>query len=239
MPTPHINANKGDFAKVVLMPGDPKRAQWIVDNFLTDVKLVNDVRGVLGFTGLTKNGKRISVMASGMGQPSIGIYSHELFAEYDVETIIRVGTCGSYQPDIDFFDILLCEAASTDSNWLSQFALNGTYSATADFELVKDAYDVLKEKGYPFHVGNIFSADIFYDYDKDVWKKWAKLGVMGVEMESFALYINAKVLGKRALTMVTVTDHFIKKGNNVTADMRQKGLYKMIDAAILVAEKYA
>jgi purine-nucleoside phosphorylase len=145
MGTPHINANDGDFANVVLMPGDPLRAKWMADTFLTDYKEVTNVRGILGFTGHTKNGKRISIMASGMGQPSIGIYSYELFTHYGVEAIIRVGTCGSYQPHINLFDVLICTTASTDSNWVAQYHLNGTYSASADLELMLAAYDVVKK----------------------------------------------------------------------------------------------
>lgn len=238
MPTPHNEAKKGEIAKVVLMPGDPNRAKWIADNFLHDVKLVNQVRGALCFTGLTKNNKRISVMASGMGQPSIGIYSHELYTEYDVETIIRVGTCGSYQPNIDFFDVLLCAGSSTDSNWMSQFKLNGTYSAVADFDVLLAARDVLLEKKYPFHIGNIFSADVFYDHDREIWKKWAALDIMGVEMESYALYVKAHELHKRALTILTVTDSFVKEGR-LTAEQRKTGLFNMIDVAVLTAEKFA
>ena len=182
MGTPHINANPGDFANVVLMPGDPKRAQWIAENFLHDYKEVTNVRGILGFTGYTKNGKRVSVMASGMGQPSIGIYSHELYSSYGVDIIIRVGTCGSYKEDIDLFDVLICTTASTDSNWAGQYGLNGVFSAGADFEVAMAAYEEAKKAGIPYHGGNILSADVFYDDDPDQWKKWAKLGVMGVEI---------------------------------------------------------
>lgn len=235
----HINASQGDFAKVVLMPGDPLRAKWIAETFLRDVKLVTSLRGILGYTGLTKKGKRISVMASGMGIPSIGIYSYELYTSYGVESIIRIGTCGSYQREIDLFDVLVCSTASTDSNWNSQFDLHGgTLSAGADFELTKKAYDVLKVRKLPLHVGDILSADVFYDYDKNNWKKWADLGVMGVEMESFGLYVTAKRLRKRALCLLTVTDHFIKEGK-ATAEQRQTGLSKMIEVAIEVAEDFA
>jgi purine-nucleoside phosphorylase len=238
MPTPHNEAKKGEIAKVVLMPGDPNRAQWIADNFLHDVKLVNKVRGNLCFTGLTNNGKRISVMASGMGHPSIGIYSHELFTEYDVDVIIRVGTCGSYQPNINLKDVLVCSGACTDSNWMSQYGINGTYSAIASYEVLEQAVLVLKEMNFPYHVGNIFAADVFYDVDKDIWKKWARLGVMGVEMESYALYVNAAYLGKKALTLLTVTDNFVKEGR-LSAEERQTGLRNMISAAIETAEKFA
>ena len=239
MGTPHINANPGDFANVVLMPGDPLRAKWIAENFLHDYKEVTNVRGILGFTGYTKNGKRISVMASGMGQPSIGIYSHELYTHYGVEYIIRVGTCGSYREDIDLFDVLICTTASTDSRWGEQYHINGTFSAGCDFELAIAAYDAAKKQGIPYHGGNILSADVFYDDDPDTWKNWAKLGVMGVEMESYALYCNAARLGKKALCLLTVTDHFIKKDKKATAEERQLGLGKMIGVAIEAAEKFA
>ena len=239
MPTPHINANYGDFANIVLMPGDPVRAKWIADNFLVDAKEVTNIRGVLGFTGYTKNGKRISVMASGMGQPSIGIYSYELFSSYGVDAIIRVGTCGSYQPEIDLFDVLICTSASTDSNWAGQYNLNGTYSAASDFELAVAAHEEAKRLGYPYHGGNILSADVFYDPDPEMWKGWAELGVMGVEMESYALYCNAARLHKKALCLLTVTDHFIKKDKKATAEERQLGLGKMIGVAIETAEKFA
>ena len=238
MPTPHNEALKGDIAKVVLMPGDPNRAKWIVDNFLHDVKLVNQVRGMVCYTGLTKNNKRISVMSSGMGHPSIGIYSHELYTEYDVEVIIRVGTCGSYQPNINLKDVLVCQGACTDSNWMSQYGLNGTFSAIASYDVLEEAVSVLKKHNYPYHVGNIFAADVFYDVDKDLWKRWARLGVMGVEMESYALYANAAYLGKKALTLLTVTDNFVKEGR-LTAQERQTGLFNMIDIAVETAEKFA
>lgn len=238
MSTPHNEAKKGEIAKVVLMPGDPNRASWIVENFLHDVKCVNTVRGNYCYTGFTKNGKRISVMSSGMGHPSIGIYSHELYSEYDVDLIIRVGTCGAYQREIDLRDVLLCAGSSTDSNYAAQFNLNGSYSAIADLDVLMSARDVLEAKKFPYHMGNILSADVFYDFDKEVWKKWARLGVMGVEMESYALYINAAYLKKRALTILTVTDHFVKDGR-LSAEERQIGLRNMIEVAIETAEKYA
>lgn len=240
MPTPHINAQENDFAKVVLMPGDPVRAKWIAETFLDDIQLVNEVRGILGYTGYTKvNHKRISVMASGMGQPSIGIYSNELYTSYGVETIIRVGTAGSYQPDIKLFDILIAATASTDSNWQYQYRLNGTFSAGADFDVLREAYEVCKNRNLPFHVGNIFSADVFYDSDPNLWKRWAELNVLGVEMESYALYCNAQRLRKRALCMLTVTDSFTDRSKRATAEERAFGLEQMILAAIEVAEKFA
>ena len=239
MGTPHINAEKGDFAKVVLMPGDPIRAKWIADTYLHDVKQVTDVRGILGFTGYTKNNKKISVMASGMGMPSIGIYSTELYTGYDVEIIIRVGTCGSYQPEIELKDVLICSGACTDSNWMSQHKLNGTYSAVADFDLMLTAYQEAKKANIPYHGGNILSADVFYDYDKEVWTRWADLGVMGVEMESYSLYVNAARFRKKALCLLTVTDNFTKREQQATAEERAHGLTRMIEVAIETAEKYA
>ena len=238
MPTPHNEAKKGEIAKVVLMPGDPNRAKWIVETFLHDYRLVNQVRGMFCFTGYTKNNKRISVMAHGMGNPSIGIYSYELFTEYDVDVIIRVGTCGSYQEYVNFFDVLIGESTCTDSNYGAQLGHPISYCPKASPELVETAKEVLTKKGYPFHVGQVFAADVFYDFNKDVWKEYAKRGVLAVEMESYALYINAEYLGKKALTMLTVTDHFLKEGR-LTPEQRQTGLRNMIDSAIDVAEHYA
>lgn len=237
MPTPHINAKEGDFAKVVLMPGDPVRAKWIADTFLVNPVQVTDVRGILGFTGYTKNGKRISVMASGMGMPSIGIYSYELFTGYGVETIIRVGTAGSYQPGIEVKDILICTTASTDSNWIGQFHINGMYSAGADLELMVTAREKAIEQGLRYHAGNILSADVFYDFDPDMWKTWAKLGVLGVEMESFSLYVNAARLGKKALCLLTITDSFINR-TKMSSEERATGLRQMVELAIATAEPY-
>ncbi len=239
MGTPHINAKEGDFAKVVLMPGDPVRAKWIADTYLHDVKQVTDVRGVLGFTGLTKNNVRISVMASGMGMPSIGIYSHELYTGYGVEAIIRVGTCGTYQPHIKLKDVLICTGACTDSNWMGQYKLNGTFSAIASFDLAIAAYEEAKKANIPYHGGNILAADIFYDSDPEIWKRWASLGVMGVEMESYALYVNAAKLHKKALCLLTVTDSFLDRNYKLTSEERAFGLGRMIELGIAVAERFA
>ncbi|MCR4911181.1 MAG: purine-nucleoside phosphorylase [Bacilli bacterium] len=237
MATPHINAKDGDFAKVVLMPGDPVRAKWIADTYLHDYKQVTDVRGILGFTGFTKNGKRLTVMASGMGMPSIGIYSYELFTGYGVEAIIRVGTCGAYQPKVKLKDVIICAAASTDSNWVAQFHLAGTYSATADFDLLMAACDEAKKNNIPYHGGNILSADVFYDPDPDSWKKWASLGVLGVEMEAFSLYTNAARLNKKALCLLTVTDSFILP-DKLTSEERAFGLSRMVELGIATAERF-
>lgn len=238
IPTPHNEARKEEIGKVVLMPGDPNRARWIADNFLHDVKLVNKVRGMLAFTGLTENNKRITVMASGMGNPSMGVYSYELFKEYDVDLIIRVGTCGSYQPNIDFYDVVVGSSALTDSNYGRQLGKDCTYIPQADAEIVKEAEEILKRRKTSHFVGPVFAADVFYDFDKDMWKKYSNMGVLAVEMESFALYVNAEYLGKKALTMLTVTDSFFKEGR-LTTEQRQTGLRLMISAAIELAEKHA
>lgn len=238
MGTPHINAQAGDFAKVVLMPGDPVRAKWIADTFLHDYKQVTDVRGILGFTGYTKNGKRLSVMASGMGQPSIGIYSYELFSGYGVEAIIRVGTAGSYQSDVKLFEIVGAMNASTDSSWASQYRVNGIYSAAADFELAVAASEEAKKAGIPFHAGNVLSADVFYDDDPNQWKNWARLGVLCVEMESYALYCNAARLHKKALCLLTITDSFVDTVRKATPEERAYGLTQMIEVAISTAERF-
>lgn len=238
----HINAKKGDFAKIVLMPGDPLRAAWIAQTFLTNVKEVCDVRGMLGFTGYTKGGKRISVMASGMGQPSIGIYSYELYSEYGVEAIIRVGTCGAFQKNISTKDIIIAQTASTDFDWMSDFHVTGFYSAGADFEMLCHAAEEAKKAKTKAFIGNIYSEGKFYHYsrndDEPWWKPWEKIGTLGCEMESYALYCNAAILRKKALSIFTVSDHFQKKGV-LTSKERQTGLIEMIKIAIKVAEYYA
>ena len=238
MGTPHINAEKNDISKVVLIAGDPLRTKWIADTYLHDVKQVNSVRGALGFTGLTKNNIKISVMSSGMGQPSIGIYSYELFTYYDVDVIIRIGTCGVYQENINLFDVIVVQAASTDSAWANQYKLNGTYSACADFDLACSAVEIYKNNNIPVHAGNVLSSDVFYDDNKEEWKSWAKMGVLGVEMESYALYCNAARLGKKALCLLTATDHFVRKSESATAEQRSYGLKQMVEGSIELAEKY-
>ena len=235
MPTPHISANKGDFAKIVLMAGDPLRAKWIAETFLVDAKIVTQVRGMYGYTGYTKNGTRVSVMGSGMGMPSIGIYSYELFTEYEVEAIIRIGTCGSYQKDVHVGDVVVAQGACTDSNWMHEYELGGTYSALASFDLLLAAYEGAKKLGKNIHVGNVLSADIFYNKKPDIWKRWEELGVLAVEMESYALYANAAYLGKRALGIFTVSDSFHNEPM-LTPEQRQLGLSNMVEVALSVVE---
>ena len=234
MATPHILANEGDFAKTVLMPGDPLRSQFIAENFLTDAKLVNNIRGVQGYTGYYK-GKRVSVMASGMGQPSIGIYSYELYNSFGVENIIRVGSCGSFDPDLNILDIILAMGACTNGTYASQYRLPGTFAPIADFGLLRAAADACAAKGVNYKVGNIFSSDVFYNQPgRDM--EWSKMGVLGVEMESAALYCNAAAAGKKALCLCTVSDHFVNEGEIMTVEERQYSLNQMIEVALEIAE---
>ena len=233
IPTPHITAKKEDFAKTVLMPGDPLRAKFIAENFLENAVLVNNVRGVNGYTGYYK-GKRVSVMASGMGQPSIGIYSYELFNFYDVENIIRIGSCGSFHKDLHVRDIIIAMGACTNGNYALQYNLPGTYAPIADFGLVKKAVELCDKAGVKYMVGNIFSSDIFYD-ESNSGMEWAKMGVLGVEMESAALYCNAARAGKKALCICTVSDSFLYPEENTTAEERQNSFTKMMEIALELA----
>ncbi|MBE6599058.1 MAG: purine-nucleoside phosphorylase [Ruminococcaceae bacterium] len=235
MATPHIKAEKGDFAKTVIMPGDPLRAQHISENFLTDAVLVNNVRGISGFTG-TYKGKTVSVMASGMGMPSMGIYSYELFNFFDVENIIRVGSAGSMRADIKLRELIIALSASTDSNYMTQYGLPGFYAPTAAFSLVSKAVETAGEQGFVCHVGNVLTSDSFYHDDPESNKKWRKMGVMCVEMETAALYMNAARAGKNALSILTVSDSLIT-GEATDSDERQVGFNKMIALALDVAVK--
>ncbi len=234
VPTPHISAKKEDFAKTVLMPGDPKRSRFIAENYLENAILVNDIRGVQGYTGYYK-GKRVSVMASGMGQPAIGIYSYELFNFYDVSSIIRVGSCGSFQPDLHIHDIVLAMGACTDSNYAAQYKMNGSFAPIADFSLLQKAAAECERIGARYKVGNMYSSDVFYN-DTATGIEWSKLGVLGVEMESAALYCNAARAGKKALCICTVSDSFITPEQNISAEDRQTSFTKMIEVALATAE---
>lgn len=240
-PTPHINAKPEDFGKTVLLPGDPLRAKFIAENFLENPVLVNNVRGVQGYTG-TYNGVKVSVMASGMGMPSMGIYSYELFNFFEVENIIRVGSAGAYQPEIKVRDVVIGQAACTDSNYANQFHLPGTFAPIGSYELIKHATESADEMGLKVHVGNILSSDVFYGDDGDVpdglkaVKSWGKMGVMAVEMEAAALYMNAARAGKRALAICTISDHLIT-GEETTSEERQNSFVDMIKLALNVAVK--
>ncbi|MCH5164029.1 MAG: purine-nucleoside phosphorylase [Clostridiales bacterium] len=233
VPTPHISARIGDFAQTVIMPGDPQRAEFIAKTYLKDAVLVNNVRGINGYTGYY-NGKRVSVMASGMGQPSIGIYSYELFNFYNVENIIRVGTCGSIDKDLHARDIIIAMGACTNGNYASQYRLPGTFSPIADFELTKKAVDECIKRGLKYKVGNILSSDTFYD-DSASALEWAKMNVLGVEMESAALYCNAARAGKKALCICTVSDSFIYPEENTSAEERRSAFTKMMEVALEIA----
>ena len=234
-PTPHINAPQGAFGKTVLMPGDPKRARYIAEKFLQDVKLFNDVRGVQGYTGYYK-GVKVSVMASGMGMPSIGIYSYELFNAYDIENIIRVGSIGAIKEDIKLKDILVGTSASTNSNYGKNFHLDGTISGAASHKLIKTVDKIVERMGFQDKVkfGQILSSDTFYTDEPENDLKWAKMGVMGVEMEGYSLYLNAARAGKNALVLATVSDHLVKK-QYLSPEDRQYSFDEMIIVALETA----
>ena len=234
MATPHTSAKFGDFAKTVLMPGDPKRAKFIADNFLQDKVLVNDVRGVQGYTGYY-NGVKVSVMASGMGMPSMAIYSYELFKFYGVENIIRVGSAGALSKDLNIYDIVLAQGASTDSNMVKSFLGSGKFAPTCDFTLLSHAAKSCEELKLNYKVGGVFSSDVFYS-ENTISKEFAKMGVLAVEMEAAALYLNASSLGKRALAILTISDSLVT-GEETTAEERQNAFTDMMKVALEVAVK--
>ena len=233
IPTPHIAAKEGDFAKTVLMPGDPLRAKFIAETFLTDAVLVNNVLGVNGYTGYY-NGKRVSVMASGMGIPSMGIYSYELFNFYDIDNIIRIGTAGSIHPDLKIRNVVLAMGACTDSNYGAQYELPGTFAPIASFELLRKAVKVIEEMGnIGYKVGNVVSSDVFYS-DRQTTAAWQKMGALAIEMESAALYMNAARAGKNALTICTISDSLVT-GEVTTAEERQTSFDDMMKIALEIA----
>ena len=233
IPTPHNSANIDDFAKTVLMPGDPLRAKFIAENFLEDPVLVNGVRGINGYTGMY-NGKIVSVMASGMGMPSIGIYSYELFNFYNVENIIRIGSAGAISDEVNLRDIVIGQGACTNSNYASQFNLPGTYAPIASYKLLKQAVDFAQDAGVNYKVGNLFSSDTFYD-DAASLSDWRKMGVLAVEMKSAALYMNAARAGKNALCICTISDCPFT-GESCTAEERQNTFTDMMEIALKIAE---
>lgn len=232
-PTPHNCATPDDFAKTVLMPGDPLRAKFVAENYLENARLVNNVRGIGGYTGEYK-GKKVSVMASGMGMPSIGIYSYELFAFYGVENIMRIGSAGAISEKIRVRDIVFGMGACTNSNFASQYGLPGTYSAIASYGILSTAVSVAQEKGARYHVGNLLSSDTFYNDDTTATEKWAKMGVMAIEMEAAALYMNAARLGKNALALCTISDHILT-GEATTSEERQNTFTSMMEIALETA----
>ena len=231
-PTPHINAKPGDFAKTVLMPGDPLRSKFIAENYLESAVLVNNVRGIQGYTGTYKR-KRVSVMASGMGMPTIGIYSYELFNFYGVENIIRVGSAGAISPAAALRSIVIGMGASYNSSYGKQFNLPGTYAPTASYALLKKAADAAERLHIPVLVGNLLSNDVFYD-DGARTMEWQKMGVLAVEMESAALYMNAARAGKNALCICTISDSLVT-GEECTAEERQSTFTRMMELALEIA----
>ena len=233
MSTPHNEAVKGSIAKTVLMPGDPRRSEFIAETFLENRKLVNDVRGVHGYTGTWK-GVPVTVMASGMGIPSIGIYSWELYSEYDVENIIRVGSAGALQDNLKLMDVILAQGACTTSSYIDNFKIKGTFAPIADFELLLAAKNAAKELGIDVHVGNLLSSDNFYSAFEggiEENRKWQQMGVLGVEMEAAGLYANAAYFGRRALCICTVSDHIFRPETLAPED-RQLGFTQMIRIAL-------
>ncbi|MBE5999126.1 MAG: purine-nucleoside phosphorylase [Sarcina sp.] len=232
MATPHNAAKIGEIAKTVLLPGDPLRAKVIADTFLEDPVQFNTVRNMFGFTG-TYKGKAVSVMGTGMGIPSIGIYSHELIHVYGVQNLIRIGSCGAITDRVKIGDIVMAQGACTDSNYAYQYGLHGTFSAIADFGLLSAAVDAAKAHGFPYAVGNVNSTDIFYN-ELPTWKDWAKMGCLASEMETYALYCNAARAGVRALGIFTVSDSLVT-GEETTAQERQNNFTNMMEVALDVA----
>lgn len=232
--TPHIQPNGAKIAKTVLMPGDPLRAKYIADNYLEDVVQFNEVRNMFGYTG-TYKGKEVSVMGSGMGIPSIGIYSYELYNTFDVDTIIRIGSCGALQEDVNLYDIIIAQGASTNSNYVDQYNIPGHFAPLADFDLMVEAKNVADKVGATTHVGNILSSDTFYNADSTFNQQWQRMGILGIEMESAGLYLNATYAGKKALGIFTVSDHLLRD-EATTAEERQNSFTQMMEVALEIAE---
>ena len=230
IPTPHITAKYGEIAKKVLMPGDPLRAKFIAEKYLQDIVCFNTVRNMFGYTG-TYKGEKVSIMGSGMGMPWIGIYSYELYKFYDVDSIIRIGSAGSLRDDVHVMDIVIGMGACTNSNYVSQYKLNGTFAPIANYELLNKAVEVAKLQGKKTVVGNILSSDTFYSNDTTANDSWKKMGVIAVEMEAAALYMNAALLNKKALCILTISDH-IYLDENLSAEQRQLGFSNMIEIAL-------
>lgn len=232
MGTAHNSANMGDIAETVLLPGDPLRAKFIAETYLEDVVQFNSVRNMFGYTG-TYKGKRISVMGTGMGCPSIGIYTYELIHMFGVKNLIRIGSCGAMHESVKLGDIVMAAGSCTDTNYAHQYNLPGTYTAIATFDLLRKAVDAAEKFEFPYVVGNVLTSDVFYD-ENAAWKQWAKMGVLAAEMESYALYCNAAKAGVNALAIFTVSDSIVSK-EEMSAEERQTGFRNMMEVALEVA----
>lgn len=228
--TPHINAKPEDFAKTVLLPGDPLRSKRIAESYLDDAVLINNVRGVQGYTGKYK-GVPVTVMASGMGMPSMGIYSYELYNEFGVENIIRIGSAGGIADDVKLRDIVIAMGCSTNSKFADQYNLPGCMAPIADFSLIETVISVCRDKGSRFHAGNVLTSDVFYNDDVEFNAKWKKMGILAVEMEAAALYYTAARFGKKALAICTVSDH-VMRGESLPAIERQESFSEMMEIAL-------
>lgn len=233
IPTPHNGAKKGEIAKTVLMPGDPLRAKFIAETYLENPVCFNTVRNMFGYTG-TYHGKEISVMGGGMGMPSIGIYSYELFHFYDVDNIIRIGSAGGLQENVHVMDVVIAMGACTDSNYAAQYCLPGTFAPIADFDLLYKAVETAKKQNTNVVVGNVLSSDAFYNENKTAKDSWKSMNVLAIEMEAAALYMNAAKAKKKALCMLTISDH-IYTGESLSAEERQVGFGKMMEIALELA----
>ena len=228
-PTPHIGAKYGEIAETVIMAGDPLRARFMAEKYLDNPVCINEVRGMLGFTG-TYKGKRVTMMGHGMGMPSIGLYTYELYNFYGVKTIIRVGSAGAYRKELHLGDLVLAEGACTDSNYADQYQLDGMFAPIADFDLLRKAADICDNMGLNYMVGNVVSSDLFYRENPNT-KGWIKMGVLAVEMEIAALYMNAARSGNRALGILTISDHILT-GEKTTAEQRQTTFTNMMEVAL-------
>lgn len=232
--TPHIKPmNDVEIAETILLPGDPLRAKFIAETYLENVQQFNTVRNIFGYTG-TYKGKKVSVMGTGMGMPSIGIYSYELIHTFGCKKLIRIGSCGAMQKDIDLYDVILAQGSSTDSNYVNQYNLPGHFTPISSYNLLEKAVNEARKNNINFHVGNILSSDIFYNADKTASERWMKMGVLGVEMESAALYMNAAFAGVEALGIFTVSDHLIYE-KYTTPEERERAFTDMIKIALSLA----
>ena len=232
-PTPHIKAEPSQIAKTVLMPGDPLRSKFIAENFLENAVLFNNVRGIHGYTG-TYKGEKVSVMASGMGMPSIGIYSYELYSAFGVENIFRIGSAGALREEVRIRDIVFGMSACTNSAYVNQYNLPGSFAPIASFGLLREAVEIAEKMGLRYHVGNLVSSDTFYNDDDSVNASWAKMGVLAVEMEAAALYMNAARLGKKALALCTISDSLVTH-EALSAEERQNTFTEMMELALELA----